>query len=48
MCIVSPELHGREPYEEWKAYKSIEEKFGKDRLMLCTDYPEGAKEFFNG
>jgi len=46
-CIVSPELHKR-PYEkEWQHYRDLEKKIGKDSLMLCTDLPEYAKEFFN-
>lgn len=41
VCIVSPELHKREHRSVWEKYKSI---YG---IMVCTDYPEEAKEFFN-
>ena len=45
VCIVSPDLHKREYLKEWAEYKSIEQKFGLD-LMICTDHPQLAKEFF--
>ena len=47
MCIVSPDLHKRAYKEEWDDYKSIEQNLNIDNLMICTDYPELAKEFFN-
>jgi glycerophosphoryl diester phosphodiesterase len=47
ICIVSPDLHKREYQAEWKHYKLIEQELGINNLMLCTDYPEEAKEFFN-
>ena len=47
ICIVSPDLHKREYKKEWQDYKSIEKKFGINHLMICTDYPEEAKEFFS-
>ncbi len=43
VCIVSPELHGREYKKFWNTIKSLSNE--KD-LMLCTDYPEEAKVFF--
>lgn len=48
ICIVSPELHKRSFEKEWQQYRELERKIGKDRLMLCTDLPQHAKEFFNG
>jgi hypothetical protein len=47
VCLVSPELHGRPHLPFWNnlvawGIHSI------DRLMLCTDFPEAAKEHFNG
>lgn len=45
ICIVSPDLHKRDYLREWEEYKYIEQKFGIN-LMICTDYPEIAKEFF--
>lgn len=47
ICIVSPDLHKREYKKEWQHYKEIEKELGIDNLMICTDYPEEAKEFFN-
>jgi len=47
VCIVSPELHKRTYDREWAHYRELEKKLGKDRLMICTDLPEQAKEFFN-
>ena len=47
ICIVSPELHKRSYAQEWLQYKHLEAKIGKNRLMLCTDFPEQAREFFN-
>lgn len=46
ICIVSPDLHKREYKNEWQHYKEIEKELGIDNLMICTDYPEIAKEFF--
>ncbi len=42
VCIVSPDLHKREYKNVWCMYKDIPD------IMLCTDYPDEAKEFFNG
>lgn len=47
ICIVSPDLHKREYIKEWQHYKEIEKELGIDNLMICTDYPEDAKEFFS-
>lgn len=48
VCIVSPELHKRDFLQEWQEYKDIESHSKcKDEIMLCTDYPQKAKEFFN-
>lgn len=47
ICIVSPDLHKREYKAEWEHYKLIEKELGINNLMLCTDYPEIAKEFFS-
>ena len=48
VCIVSPELHKRPYSHEWTHYRNLEKKIGADRLMLCTDFPQKATEFFNG
>lgn len=41
VCVVSPDLHKREFKQIWPKYKNIE------NLMVCTDYPQHAKVFFN-
>jgi len=46
LCIVSPDLHRRVYAEEWLHYKQLEQRIGKDRLMLCTDFPELARGYF--
>lgn len=43
VCIVSPELHKRNYMELWLRLKKIS---NEKLLMLCTDYPERAKEYF--
>lgn len=47
IALVSPELHRREYQKVWEIWRQIEREFATDNLMLCTDYPEQAKEFFN-
>lgn len=42
VCIVSPDLHKREYKNVWERYKNI------SGIMICTDYPNVAKEYFNG
>lgn len=45
ICLVSPELHGRDHQLLWQRLR--ESDFIADaRLTLCTDYPEEAQEFF--
>ena len=43
VCIVSPELHKRGHMDFWHRLKEFEH----DNLMLCTDYPTQADDFFN-
>ena len=43
ICVVSPELHGREKTDAWEFLKSVNETV---ELYICTDYPESAKKFF--
>jgi hypothetical protein len=46
VCLVSPELHKR-PYEkEWKRLKKMSISISSE-VMLCTDYPEQARNFFH-
>lgn len=47
ICIVSPDLHKREYKKEWQHYKEIEKELGIEGFMICTDYPEEARSFFN-
>ena len=42
VCVVSPELHGREPHELWARLKPIADP----NLYLCTDLPLDAEKFF--
>lgn len=45
LCLVSPDLHGKPDYKEfWSILKGFELDFG--RIMLCTDHPDEAKEYF--
>lgn len=46
VCIVSPELHKREYKKEWDDYKHIEKELKSNDIMICTDYPIEAREFF--
>lgn len=43
VCIVSPELHKRDNTILWERIKQLADQ---QLLMLCTDYPEQAQEFF--
>ncbi len=45
VAVVSPELHGRDQRDLWRALRSA--GFGVlENCMLCTDFPEAATEFF--
>ncbi|MNJ58194.1 hypothetical protein D3C77_538170 [compost metagenome] len=44
VCIVSEELHKRDPAMQWKMFSEISSK----NFMLCTDLPEEATKFFCG
>lgn len=45
VCVVSPELHGRPWMDQWAKIGGLSDRAG---LMLCTDRPIEAAEFFNG
>lgn len=45
VCVVSPELHGRQHDDCWNMLKPLADH---PSLMLCTDYPQVAKQFFEG
>lgn len=45
ICLVSPELHGKKNYKHfWSKVKSYSIDFNK--VILCTDHPDEAKECF--
>ena len=44
ICVVSPELHGRDVTTAWDSLHRLNTLPG---LMLCTDKPEQADKFFN-
>jgi glycerophosphoryl diester phosphodiesterase len=41
VAIVSSELHGRPHQELWRALAGLEQSV-RDKLMLCTDFPDDA------
>jgi hypothetical protein len=45
VCIVSPELHGRSYLDCWSMLKNFK---SNRKIMICTDFPDKAEEFFNG
>ncbi|SDF43867.1 hypothetical protein SPACI_051470 [Sporomusa acidovorans DSM 3132] len=47
VCIVSPEIHGRDYLDKWRQYKKATKNWAADKLMLCTDLPELARKFFS-
>ncbi len=46
VCIVSPELHKRDPLSTWEMLRAHCKNLD-DRVILCTDFPEKAKEFLH-
>jgi hypothetical protein len=47
VCLVSPELHRRDYEEFWSMIKNSG-LYKNENLMLCTDYPDRARNYFNG
>lgn len=47
ISFVSPEIHKRPFKNRWKDYKDYEKSLKNKNLMICTDYPQEAEEFFN-
>ena len=45
VCLVSPELHKREHMSFWHDLRD-RQYASHPELMLCTDYPEQAHQFF--
>lgn len=48
ICIVSPELHGRDHKPIWKKYKNLllSGDSNISKIILCTDYPADARKYF--
>lgn len=46
VCIVSPELHGRDHQIYWQKLKLFP-LVNNENLMICTDFPENAQLYFN-
>lgn len=44
VCIVSPELHGRDHTDLWHCLRSI---WDDKRIYLCTDYPNEASAYLS-
>lgn len=45
VCLVSADLHKRPTENQWEIIKNVK-NFNSDSLVLCTDKPLEAKEFF--
>ena len=46
VCLVSPELHKRPFEKEWERLKKMPILISSE-VILCTDYPEQARSFFD-
>ena len=46
VCLVSPELHGRNPKVLWQELRHKNLHY-KDSFLLCTDFPAKAREVFD-
>lgn len=46
ICIVSPDLHKRDYQPVWDQLAAASKVIDTESLMLCTDFPQAAKEFF--
>lgn len=47
VCLVSPELHKRDPKKFWTKLSKMK-IINSDKLILCTDIPEDAWRFYYG
>ena len=47
VCIVSADLHKRGTDAQWATVKNCK-SFASRNLLICTDHPERAKEYFHG
>ena len=46
VCIVSPDLHGRDNTNCWSLLTGSSAELN-NKMMICTDYPSQAEEYFN-
>jgi len=46
LCIVSPELHKRNHKDFWPKIKSWDLPWKSNKIMICTDHPFEARDFF--
>ncbi|MCX7644522.1 MAG: hypothetical protein N2Z62_04400 [Rhodobacteraceae bacterium] len=46
VCIVSPDLHRRDHRPVWERLAASSDLMESDAVMLCTDFPQQAREFF--
>ncbi|WP_025600705.1 hypothetical protein [Burkholderia sp. WSM2230] len=44
VCVVSPELHGREHLGLWESLRGF---VNDDRVLICTDFPEDCRRFYS-
>lgn len=47
VCVVSPELHHADHLTRWEYYKAVSQNMEGSAVMLCTDFPEEARRYFN-
>jgi len=47
VCLVSPELHRRDHRAQWERLAADAALIGHDGFLLCTDFPEAARELFH-
>lgn len=47
VCVVSPELHGREHGRVWRLLKQPGLRRYQQQLFLCTNFPDKANDCFN-
>lgn len=49
VALVSPELHGFDPDDYWQTLSDFftDNSQYASKVILCTDYPQKAREFFN-
>ncbi|WP_239375043.1 hypothetical protein [Snodgrassella gandavensis] len=46
LCLVSADLHGRDTSKQWAIIRKSN-YINSHNLMICTDFPEKAREYFN-